>query len=160
MTKLAYGTAWTIGVGAIAALAMEPALAEPLTPLPEGDPAMIDSTSAAALLTEPEIERVSSESKSEPNTAVTPSTASQSAPAAIVVPYAGVATVIAAPTPTDPPTPEPKAMGETRSEVEHAPTPLLPHSPAPASSTHPARVTPTAVVMTGNYVVALMRNHL
>ncbi|MEM8716964.1 MAG: TonB-dependent receptor plug domain-containing protein, partial [Cyanobacteria bacterium P01_G01_bin.4] len=72
MVKLGYGTAWTIGVGTIVALAMKPALAEPLTPLPKGDPAMIDSTSAAALLAEPATASVPAEAEVSPMTVIVP----------------------------------------------------------------------------------------
>ncbi|MEM9505835.1 MAG: TonB-dependent receptor plug domain-containing protein, partial [Cyanobacteria bacterium P01_E01_bin.43] len=90
MTKLAYGTAWTIGVGAIAALAMEPALAEPLTPLPEGDPAIIDSTSAAALLAEADLAAELPSRENTPNSEIASTAADPSTGAAAVAPYAEV----------------------------------------------------------------------
>ena len=47
---------WLLIGHAIAALAIEPALAETLTPLPESDPEALESTPAAALTAEPETE--------------------------------------------------------------------------------------------------------
>ncbi|MEM6840576.1 MAG: TonB-dependent receptor plug domain-containing protein, partial [Cyanobacteria bacterium P01_C01_bin.120] len=47
MAKRAYGLSWTVWIGAAALAAVEPALAETLTPLPEGNPAAIESTEAS-----------------------------------------------------------------------------------------------------------------
>ncbi|MEM8546229.1 MAG: AMIN domain-containing protein, partial [Cyanobacteria bacterium P01_H01_bin.119] len=47
MAKRAYGLSWTVWMGAAALAAVEPALAETLTPLPEGNPAAIESTEAS-----------------------------------------------------------------------------------------------------------------
>ncbi|MEM6432430.1 MAG: TonB-dependent siderophore receptor [Cyanobacteria bacterium P01_D01_bin.115] len=120
MIKLAYGTAWTIGVGAIAALAMEPALAETLMPLPEGDPAMIDSTSATALLTEPETASVLSDA--------------EVSPIAVVVPLAELpsAEVAAVTDSSVDPTPL------TAAEAEPENTPV---SPDPIAQTQPVAIT-------------------
>ena len=97
MSKLAYGTAWTICVGAIAALAMEPALAEPLTPLPEGDPVSIDATSAAALLVEPNVAAELPSRENTPNSDIAATATDPSTGAAAVAPYAEIVSVVEVP---------------------------------------------------------------
>ena len=98
MAKLAYGTAWTIGVAAIAALAVEPAWAELLTPLPESDPAIIDSTSAAALLANPNVAAELPSLENTPNSEIASTAADpQSTGAAAVVSNAEAVSVVDAP---------------------------------------------------------------
>ncbi|NEQ42211.1 MAG: TonB-dependent receptor [Leptolyngbya sp. SIOISBB] len=76
---------------------MEPALAEPLTPLPEGDPAAIDATSAAALLTEPHVEAELPSLEKTPNSAIASTVADSPTGVAAVVPYAAVVSVMDSP---------------------------------------------------------------
>ena len=94
MVKRAYGLSWTIAVGAIATLSIEPVLAESLTPLPEGDPVAIGSTSAAALMAEPEIVVEPPSLPLELNRETTPTVDAHTTRPANIVPYAEVAAVV------------------------------------------------------------------
>ncbi|MEM0943832.1 MAG: hypothetical protein AAGI70_07775 [Pseudomonadota bacterium] len=84
---------WLLLGSAIATSVIEPTLAE-ATPLPEGEPAALESTAAAASLVEPEASIEQFNLDAELNVAIALSAVPQSTSATIAVPHAEIATVM------------------------------------------------------------------